>query len=213
MQAVRVVKRIVGLLALLGATCLPLSQGWAADTTVIAAFGDSLFSGYGIAVEESFPAQLEKRLKQDGYNVSVVNYGISGDTTAGGVNRIDGIIQTKPDIILLELGANDLLRAVPPTETRNNMDIILQRVKAANIRMILTTMQAPNTLGVQFSTAYNGIYPEMAGKYGATLTPFLMSYVLGNPQYMQADGAHPNKDGVLVMVNNVYETVAKSLKK
>jgi len=203
--------RMVGLLLVMGSA--PLSQGRAADTIVIAALGDSLFSGFGIAAGESFPAQLEQRLKGDGYSVSVVNYGISGDTTAGGVNRVDAIIQQKPYMILLGLGANDLLRGVPPAETRKNLDAIMARIHKAGIKMILTTMQAPLTLGVQYAEAYNGMYPELAGTYGATMTPFLLAHVFGNPQYMQADGAHPNKDGVLVMVNNVYQTVATSLPK
>lgn len=197
----------------MAATCLPLSQGRAADTIVIAAFGDSLFSGKGVAADESFPAQLQKRLQKDGYNVRVINYGISGDTTAGGVSRVDSIIRQRPHFVLLGLGANDLLRAVPPAETRKNLDIIMSRIhQAGGIRIILTTMQAPLTLGAQYANAYNGIYPELAGTYRATITPFLLAHVFGNPQYMQADGAHPNKDGVLVMVNNVYETVVTAIK-
>ena len=192
---------------------MAVSQGSAADTTTIAAFGDSLFSGYGLQPEDAFPAQLERKLKADGYNVTVINDGISGDTTGGGVSRVDQVIAQRPDIVMLSLGGNDLLRAFPPDVTRKNLDDIMAKIKQANIRMLLIGQKAPLTLGAAYANAFNAIYLDLAKQYGAGLYPFFLEGVYGKADLMQPDGVHPTREGVAVMVNNIYPLVTPGLKK
>jgi len=195
------------------ANCLLLSQGYAAQTTTIAAFGDSLFTGYGLSDEDSFPSQLEQKLRADGYAITMINDGVSGDTTAGGVSRVDQVIAQKPDIIMLDLGGNDLLRAVPPAETRKNLETIMEHIKQAHIRTILIGQKAPLTLGAAYASAYNSLFPDIAASYGAVLYPFFLEGVYNHPELMQADGVHPTKDGIVIMVNSLYPLITAGLKK
>ncbi len=188
------------------------SQSWAAANT-IAAFGDSLFSGYGLAAEDSFPAQLERRLKADGYDVTIINNGVTGETTAGGVGRVDQVVAQKPDIILVEFGANDLLQRVQPAEVRKNLETIMSRIKQANIRMMLIGMKAPFTAGPAYADAYNALFPELATTYGAGFYPFFLEGVYGKPELMQPDTVHPTKEGIAVMVANMYPLVTSGLRK
>lgn len=192
---------------------LPLSQSRAAGTTTIAAFGDSLFSGYGISPQYAFPQRLEQRLLAKGYDVRVLNLGVSGDTSAGGLARVDHVIAQKPDIVILELGGNDLLRALPPAATQDNLDAILQKLTAARIQVVLTGHVAPLNYGRQFADAYNAVFPALSAKYGVALYPSMLSGVVGHAELMQADGVHPNAQGVDVMVGNLLPWITRLLKK
>jgi acyl-CoA thioesterase-1 len=191
---------------------LPLSQGHAQDTTVIAAFGDSLFAGLGIAPEDAFPARLEAKLNADGYHVRVINDGISGDTTAGGVARIDGVLAQKPGIVIIELGANDLLRGEPVLQVRANLEAILSRFHEAGIKMLVVGQKAPISFGLQYAAGFNPIFCELAKKYNAGCYPLYLEGVYGHQDLMQDDGIHPNAQGVKVVLDKMYPYVTRLLK-
>ena len=174
--------------------------------------GDSLAAGYGLAVEEAFPAQLEKALRQAGHNVAVINAGVSGDTTAGGLSRLDWALADKPHLVLVELGGNDALRGLPPEETRANLGAILERLEKAGVRILLAGMQAPHNLGEQYTAAFNRIYPQLAQQHRITLYPFFLDGVALDPALNQADGIHPNARGVAVIVARILPFVESVLK-
>lgn len=193
---------------------VPLSPSHAQDTTVIAAFGDSLFAGFGISAQDAFPEQLERRLLADGYHVKVLNDGISADTTADGLARIDSVIAQKPDIVILELGANDMLRALPPKQTENNLDEILSQLQGAGVKKILVAGQkAPLSYGLAYSSAYNPLFCTLAKKYNASCYPVYLEGVYGHAEWMQTDGMHPNADGVKMILDKIYPSVKALLKK
>ena len=170
-------------------------------------------AGYGLPPEDAFPAQLEARLKRDGYNVHVLNDGVSGDTTAGGVSRVDSVISQKPDAALVVLGGNDLLRGVPPVQVRANMDSILLKLQAAHIRVLVAGQKAPLTYGAAYADAYNGIFCGLAKTYGAECYPFFLESVYAHAGLMQQDGIHPNKEGVATVIGQMYPEVVKLLGK
>lgn len=178
---------------------------------VILAFGDSLTAGYGLRSEESFPAQLEKALKQRGREVSVINGGVSGDTTAGGKERLAWALSQHPDVVILALGANDMLRGIRPEVTRANLDSILQGLTQKNIVVVLAGMKASMNLGPAYASGFNRIYPELAKKYHAALYPFLLDGVALKPELNQEDGLHPNSKGVAVIVGRLLPVVEKAL--
>lgn len=179
----------------------------------IAAFGDSLTAGKGLAAEEAFPAQLEKVLRGRGHNVTVINAGVSGDTTAGGRARLDWLLADKPDLVILELGANDGLRAIDPQATRENLDAILTRLGEEKIAVLLTGMKAPPNLGEKYVTAFESVYPDLAQKHGVALFPFFLEGVAAEPHLNQGDGLHPTADGVLVIIKNILPYLEPLLKK
>jgi acyl-CoA thioesterase-1 len=193
---------------------LPLSQGWAAQTITIAALGDSLTAGLGLAAADAFPVQLEKKLIADGYAVKIINDGVSGDTTAGGVARTPMVVAQKPAIVLIELGANDLLLAVPPAEIKKNFVLMMSQFRKANIRMFLIGQKAPFlTLGKKYADEYNGIYTDMAKRYDVPLYPWFLDGAYGNAALMQGDGSHPNPAGVAKIVTLVAPQIEKMLTK
>jgi acyl-CoA thioesterase-1 len=192
---------------------LPLSQASAEDTTVIAAFGDSLFAGLGVAPESAFPAQLERKLKADGYYVKVINDSISGDTTEGGAARIESVLAQKPDIVIVELGSNDMLRALPPQEVGTNLDQILSRFNKAGIKIIVAGQKAPLSFGLHYAADYNPIFCDLAKKYNSACYPVILEGVYEHTELMQADGMHPNADGAKVIVDKMYPLITKLLKK
>ncbi len=195
-------------------TCLLVSQSRAeGTTTTIAAFGDSLFAGYGLNATEAFPVKLEQQLLAAGYNVKIINDGVSGDTTAGGISRLDYVLAQKPDIIILELGANDLMRAFPPATTQANLDGMMQKIQAAGIKLILAGIAAPMNFGAKFAGDFNAIYPTLAAKYNAPLYPGILEGVLGHAELLQADGVHPTAQGVDIMVSGMLPVVEKLLVK
>ena len=171
-----------------------------ADTDIlILAFGDSLYAGYGVNQNQSLPAELEKALRDAGLSVQVQNAGVSGDTTAAGLQRLaytlDGL-KRKPDLVLLGLGGNDMLRGLKPEDTRNNLADMLNIFQQRGIPVLLTGMLAAPNLGQDYATAFNNIYPELAKKYAVGLYPFLLDGVITDRKLMQADHIHPTAEGI-----------------
>ena len=173
--------------------------------------GDSLTAGYGLVAAEAFPGQLEKALQQAGYKVSVINAGVSGDTSAGGLARLEWSLVDTPDVVVVELGGNDALRGLPPEVTFDNLDTILERLKAAGIHTILAGMKAPKNLGEDFTTAFDQIYPQLANKHNVSFYPFFLEGVALDPELNQADGIHPNAAGVGVIVERMLPVVEAAI--
>ena len=181
---------------------------------LILAFGDSLYAGYGLKAGESMPAQVEKLLRRQGINAKVVNAGVSGDTTAAGRKRLAFALDNmsrKPDLVLLGLGGNDVLRQISVAETRTNLVAMLEELKRRGISVVLTGMRAPPNLGPDFARPFDALYPELARTYGAKLDPFILDGVLGNRRLMLPDGIHPNAKGVDVIAARVAPIVATKL--
>jgi len=177
-------------------------------------FGDSLVAGYNLTEDEAYPAVLETALRDRGYNIEVINAGVSGDTTAGGLSRLDWTLTDKPDYFILELGANDMLRAFDTIETKQNLDAILKTVTVGNnIPVLIMGMKAMPNLGEEYQTIYTKMYEELAHKYHATLYPFFMEGVYGEKTLIQADRMHPNAAGVKVLVKNTLPYVENLLSK
>jgi acyl-CoA thioesterase-1 len=170
-------------------------------------FGDSLSAGYGLSPEEAFPALIEAQLNKGGQRVKVVNAGLSGETSAGGLSRIDWIMRQPVDIFVLELGGNDMLRGLPVAQTITNLQGIIDKVKARqpNVKIVLAGMMAPPNMGPQYAAEFKNIYPELARKNKAVLIPFLLEGVAGDEKLNQADGIHPNAEGHRIVANNLVK--------
>lgn len=177
----------------------------------IAFLGDSLAAGYGVKPGEAIPARLQAALKAEGRNVEVLNHGVSGDTTAGGLDRTDWMLADKPDIVIVELGANDALRAIDPATTERNLDAIVTKLKDAKVTVWLAGMLAPRNLGPQYAQSFDGIYRKIADKHGVPLYPFILEGVAQEAALNQADGIHPNPKGVDVVVKNLLPFVTRNL--
>lgn len=169
----------------------------------IIAFGDSLIAGYGLAEDAAFPSVLQQRLREEGYNVTIVNAGVSGDTSTGGLGRLDWTIADGADGIILELGANDMLRGVDPQVTKSALAAILAKLKARGIEVLIAGMKADPSLGQDYKTRFDAIYPDLAKTYDAALYPFFLEGVAGDSTLKQPDGKHPNPAGVRRMVENI----------
>jgi len=169
----------------------------------IVAFGDSLTAGYGLKANESFPAQLQMALRDKGYKVTVVNAGVSGDTSADGLRRLDWALQPKPDGVILELGANDVLRGIDPKEPRANLDKMLATLKSKDIDVLLAGMKAPNNWGPDYVKSFDAIFPDLAAKYQVPLYPFFLDGVALDPAYTQPDGQHPTAAGIAEVVKRI----------
>lgn len=181
---------------------------------LIVAFGDSLYAGYGLDQKEGFVPELQAALKADGKDVRVHNAGVSGDTTAAGLRRMDFVLDSlprKPDLVILGLGGNDLLRGLKPADTRANMDAMVKKLKDRGIPVMLTGMLAPPNLGAKFSNEFNIIYPALAKKYDVALYPFFMDGVLGNPNLFLPDGLHPTAEGIDIIVGKIAPQVVEVL--
>lgn len=173
----------------------------AADRPVrIVVLGDSLSAGFGLAVQDSLPSKLERALKAKGYNVSVGNAGVSGDTAAGGLARLDWSVPDGTDAVILELGANDALRGADPKQTRAALDAIIRKLKERHIAVLLAGMLAPRNLGEDYVKAFDPIYPELAAAHGLIFYPFIAEGIAGDRALNQADGIHPTPAGVDVIV-------------
>jgi acyl-CoA thioesterase-1 len=181
----------------------------------ILAVGDSLFAGYGLNAGESYPSRLEAALRAQGVNARVTNAGVSGDTSAAGAQRFGFVLDSqkvKPDLVIIEFGGNDLLRALPPAETRKNIEAMLAEAKKRDLNVVLMGMLTPPNLGSEFRSQFEAIYPELAKKYGATLVPFFLDGLVGKPELIQDDHVHPNAKGVEEVVKRTAGTVASALK-
>ncbi len=185
----------------------------AAAATRILAFGDSLTAGFGLAPQDGFTARLAARLETDGYAVEVVNAGVSGDTTSGGLARLDWSLPDHPDIVLLELGANDALRGIDPKLARANLDAMLARLTAAHLKVLLIGMKAPGNWGADYQKSFDAIYSALAMKYSVPLYPFFLDGVALDATLNQADGLHPNKAGVEVIVARMAPVIERMLGK
>ena len=181
------------------------------DPFVVLVLGDSLTAGYGLEQDESFPVQLEARLRSAGYDVNVINAGVSGDTTAGGLARIEWALADQPDIVIVALGANDALRGLDPTQSYKNLDALLTRLSTAECRIILAGMLAPRNLGPEYSARFDQIYPDLAQRFNLLFYPFFLEGVAMDPRLNQADGIHPNLAGVRVIVAGIQPLVITAL--
>lgn len=181
----------------------------AAAPLTIVDIGDSLTSGYGLPESESFPAQLEARLRRDGLDVRVINLGVSGDTSAGGPALIDWALADKPGMVILALGANDALRGVDPKLVRANLDKMIDKIQASGAKLLLLGMLAPPNWGKQYDDAFDRIYSDLARAHNVPLYPFFLDGVAMNPKFNQPDGLHPNAKGVAVLVDRIAPIVAK----
>ncbi len=179
------------------------------EVPVILFFGNSITAGYQLDVEDAFPALIQDRLDSLGYQFKVINAGLSGETTSGGLNRIDWVLQTIPDVFVLELGANDGLRGLDLEETKKNLLLIIDKVKQANpeIKILLAGMRVPPNLGKDYTTRFNGIFPAVASETGASLLPFILDGVAGNPELNLPDGIHPTVEGHKILAENVWRVL------
>lgn len=185
----------------------------AAETDVLM-LGDSLVQGYGLPQGDELPAQLDAALDEAGHpDANVINAGVSGDTTAGGVARVDWLLADDPDAVIVVLGGNDGLRGIDPAETRRNLDKLLGKLAEAGLPVLLTGMVAPPNLGRDYAEAFNPIYPDLAEKHDTLLYPFILEDVATVADLNQSDGIHPNGEGVAVIVRNMLPYVEKLLER
>jgi acyl-CoA thioesterase I len=181
----------------------PSTHGTHEERPTIVAFGDSLTAGFGVAPEESYPAQLQRRLDEAGYRYRVVNAGLSGETTAGGLRRVDWILKGRPSIVILELGANDGLRGFHPAQIRANLEGIIAKLQARGVKVLLTGMKLPPNYGREYTSRFMALFPEVARKYGLTYLPFFLEGVGAQPTLNQPDGIHPTGAGYRIIVDHL----------
>ncbi len=175
-----------------------------ATERIVVAFGDSLTAGLGVMPDESYPAQLQARLRADGYAYRVVNAGASGDTTAGGLRRVDWALKNKPAIVIVALGANDAMRGQDLASVRANLDGIVARFQKAGARVLVAGMEVPPNYGARYAADLRRLYVEVARKRGAAFMPFLLDGVAGNPRLNQGDGIHPTAEGYRLVVDRLW---------
>jgi len=173
----------------------------------IVGFGDSLMAGYQLSPGDSFPEKLEAALRARGHDVTVANAGVSGDTTGDGLSRLDWSVPDDTDLVILELGANDMLRGIDPATAEKNLNEIITRLEERGIKILLIGMYAAPNLGPDYKQAFDSIYPRLAEKYNLPLVPFFLDGVVGNASLQLQDGMHPNAEGVDLMVKNVLPAV------
>ncbi len=195
-------------------------SGLTADLPVIGpqvqllALGDSLFTGYGLEPGQSYPARLQAALRARGINARITNAGVSGDTTAGALQRLAFTLNGQADppaLALISLGGNDMLRGLPPQQTRANLDAILTELHKRKIKVVLLGMLAAPNLGADYAQEFNAIYPALAKQHQAALVPFFLQPLIDQPQLVQADRIHPTLDGIDLMVGSTVEQVAKAV--
>lgn len=175
----------------------------------IVGFGDSLMAGYGLGPGEGFPEKLQAALRNKGHDVVIANAGVSGDTSSGGLSRLDWSVPDGTQLVILELGANDMLRGIAPEVTEQNLDKMLDRLKERGMAVLLVGMVAAPNLGPDYAEAFNGIFPRLAEKYSVQLYPFFLDGVAADRQFLLEDGMHPNAAGIDRMVERVLPTVEK----
>jgi acyl-CoA thioesterase-1 len=206
----RLVVALLGLAVLLAvtATTVPAAPG----DRVIVALGDSLTAGWGVAPDEAYPALLQERLEREGFRYRVVNAGVSGDTSAGGLARLDWTLRTEPEIVIVALGANDGLRGQPPAAMRRNLAAILDRLRARKVKSLLAGMQMPPNYGPGFTGEFAAVFADL-GRRADGFMPFLLDGVAGMPGLNQPDGIHPNAAGHRVIAQRIWPHVVRLLRR
>ncbi|MEO8427518.1 MAG: arylesterase [Verrucomicrobiota bacterium] len=191
------------------------SVGIGAERKTIVVFGDSLAAGFGLDLSEAFPALLQRKIDKVGWNFSVINAGVSGDTSAGGLRRIDWVLKRKVDLLLLELGGNDGLRGIPVEVTKTNLQAIIDRSKQKHPRLqiVIAAMQMPPNMGDEYKDAFQNIFPDLAKANNAALVPFLLEGVGGKPELNLPDRIHPTADGHKIVAENVWKILQPALEK
>lgn len=202
------------LLVAFSAGLLAHSAG-AAEKKAVVILGDSLAAGFGLDPEESFPSVLQKHIDGAGLPAAIVNAGVSGDTTAGGLRRVDWLMKRHVDVLVLELGGNDGLRGIPVEATRTNIQGIIDRARLKNpqVEIIIAGMVMPPSMGPDYETAFKKIFPEAAATNHTALIPFLLEGVGGHPELNQPDGIHPTAEGAKIVAENVWKILRPVLKK
>jgi acyl-CoA thioesterase I len=186
---------------------LATNSASAAPAVKILMIGTSLTQGYGLPPGTEIPVVLQAKLKTAGVNATVINAGVSGDTSTSGLARIDWSLADHPDAAVVELGSNDALRGIDPRDTEKNLSAVLAKLNAAHVPVLLLGMQAPRNLGPEYAAQFDPIYPRLAKQYGALLYPFVLDGVALNPKLNQADGIHPNPAGVKIVVDRLFPDV------
>ncbi|QND57568.1 arylesterase [Mesorhizobium huakuii] len=203
-------RQIAAGLILFLALCGAISSAQAEPFKIVG-FGDSLMAGFGLGPGEGFTDKLQAALRAKGHDVTVANAGVSGDTTSGGLARLDWSVPDGTQLVILELGANDMLRGVAPGITRKNLDEMLGKLKQRKIAVLLAGMRAAPNLGADYQNAFDAIFPDLAKTYGVPLYPFFLDGVAGQPGLRLEDGLHPNAKGVDQMVERILPTVEKAI--
>ena len=188
------------------AMTIAISATARAESVSLVGFGDSLMAGYQLPPEDAFPARLEKALREKGLDVTIANAGVSGDTTSGGLARIDWSVPDGTRGVILELGANDALRGIPPEETRENLEAMIVRLKGRGISVLLAGMLAPPNMGADYGARFNAIFPELAKEHNLVFYPFFLDGVVTEAGLKLDDGMHPNGDGIGIMVERFLST-------
>jgi acyl-CoA thioesterase-1 len=205
--------QVVALLALVnvlaGGGTIAVAEAEPAKPINIVAFGDSLTAGYGLRQRQSFPVQLQKALKERGYDIAVTNAGVSGDTTAAGLARLAWAVPDGTDAVIVELGANDALRGIDPKETRANLEKIVANLKGRHIPLLLTGMRSPANWGDGYADAFDAVFPQLAREHDVLFYPFFLDGVVLDPKLNQDDGMHPSGKGVTEIVKRIMPSVEK----
>lgn len=183
-----------------------------AHLPTIVAFGDSLTAGFGVSREEAYPAQLEERLRAKGFAYRVLNAGVSGETTAGALRRVDWILKHDPSIVILELGANDGLRGLPLRDTYANLEAIIRRLQDHGVTVLLVGMKIPPNYGLDYTTDFSMMYERLAEQFHVPFMPFFLEDVAARPEFNQGDGIHPTAEGYRLIVENVLEALIPVLR-
>jgi acyl-CoA thioesterase-1 len=190
-----------------------ISTGAPAPRPRIVFLGDSLTAGLGLQREQSVPSLVQARLDAEGYDYEVVNAGVSGDTSAGGLSRLDWSLDGDVDVLVIELGANDGLRGLPPAQMRKNLDEIIRRAKARDVTVILTGMEAPPNYGPLYTAEFRAVFRDLADDHDVAFVPFFLAGVAGVAKLNQRDGIHPNAEGARIVEQLVWQTLEPVLEK
>jgi acyl-CoA thioesterase-1 len=206
--------RLLGRVALVLLLALSASAATAgAAERVIVAFGDSLTAGLGVPRQQTYPALLAERLRREGFDYQVVNAGVSGDTTSGGLRRVESVLRRQPEIVIIEFGANDGLRGQPLELMRKNLTAMIERFQDAGVKVVLTGMRLPANYGPVYTNGFAKIYPDLAKRYGIAFMPFFLDGVALEPGLNQDDGLHPTAAGYAVIVNRLWPVLKPLLSK
>jgi acyl-CoA thioesterase-1 len=178
---------------------------------VIVAMGDSLTEGFGVDMEQAYPAQLERRLLDEGFNISVINAGSSGETSSGALSRVDWVLNLKPDIVILATGGNDGLRGIEPSITQASLEQLTERFQDAGVVVVLAGMEMVQNMGEEYTSAFRALYPEVADSKGLIFVPFFLDGVAADPNLNQVDFIHPTAEGYAVVVETLYPYVVEAI--